>query len=240
MNQYLIVLLFVVLLPLNAVCQVSNEDLKTMLIVRDLERESRPSRGAITGPGVVGDPYYSKRWNPGTITIYRDNKTFKLPGIKYDMVNFGVDALLDNQIKSLDGNLVKSFEYADSISRLPHRFVNGKDFTRDGVPVLGFLEILCWGKVDVYAFTETTILKPNYNTALSSGSQDYQISKKRTLVYSPGIALRPMNKKELVTLWKEKESEMNSFQKINKLSLSNERDLLLMVDYFNTLSRFEK
>ena len=54
-------------------------------------------------------------------------------------------------------------------------------------------------------------------------------------MYSPGIALLPMNKKELVTLWKEKQSEMNSFQKINKLSLSNERDLLLMVDYFNTL-----
>lgn len=223
------------LVPFTAVCQISNEDLKTISIVRDLERESRPSRGAVTGPGVVGNPYFSKTWDPGTITIYRENKTFKIPGMKYDMVNYGIDVMLDNKVKSLDGTLVKSFEYADSITKLPHRFVNGKDFTREGVPLHGFLEILCWGKIDVYAFTETTVLKPNYNTALASGSQDFQISKKRFLLYSPGIALRPLSKKELVKLWKEKETEMNSFQRINKLSLSNERDLLLMVDYFNTL-----
>lgn len=230
-----VVLCLVILFPLDAVCQISNQDLKTIMIVRDLERESRPYRSAATGPDVVGNPYYADSWNPGTVTIYRDNRTFKLSGLKYDMVNFGIDILLDNNIKSLDGTLVKSFEYADSVTNQPHRFVNGKDFTRDGVPVRGFLEILCWGKIDVYSFTETTILRPNYNTALSSGSQDYKISKKRILVYSPGIALRPISKKELVRLWQEKETEMNSFQKINKLSLSNERDLLLMVDYFNTL-----
>lgn len=236
MKRYLLApYVAIFLLPLNAVCQISNQDLKTLSIVRDLERESRPSRAAIGGPEVEGDPYYTASWNSGSITLYRENKVYKLPKLKYDILNYGIDILLEDKLKSLDGSVVQSFEYADSASNLPHRFVNGKDFTRDGAPISGFLEVLCWGKLDVYSLTETTLLKPNYNTAIGSGSPNYQIYKKRSMLYGPGTALRPLNKKELTMIWSEKDAEMRKFQKINRLSMSNERDLLLMVDYFNTL-----
>ncbi len=222
-------------LPLNAVGQLGYEDLKTMLVVRDLERESRPSRAAAGGPELEGDPYYGTSWCQGSITLYRENKTFKLPKIKFDMLNYGIDLLFDNNLKSLDGSLVQTFEFSDSLTNLPHRFVNGKDFTRESIPISGFLEILCWGKLDVYALTETTLLRPNYNTAIGSGSENYQIVKKRVLLYGPGAELRPLSKKELTKIWREREVEMKNFQKINRLNLSKDRDLLLMVDYFNTL-----
>ncbi|MBL7863393.1 MAG: hypothetical protein JNK10_00855 [Cyclobacteriaceae bacterium] len=237
MKSTLIVLLC--WLPLGAVCQISNEDLKTISMVRDLERESRPFRSANLGPQVVGDPYYDKNWNPGRITLFREEKTYKLKGIKYDMLNNGLDVMIDNNIKSLDGTLVKSFDYTDSLTSLPHSFVNGKDFIVDGTPLSGFLEVLCWGKLDVYSYTQTTLLRPNYNTAMQSGSENYTISKKKSMLYGPGKELRALNKKELTKIWAEKESEMKEFQKINKLSLGKERDLLLMVDYFNTLGAAE-
>jgi hypothetical protein len=206
-----------------------------MSIVRDLERESRPFRSGNLGPEVVGDPYYASNWSSGSVTLYRENKTYKLPEIKFDMLNYGIDLILDKNFKSLDGNLVQSFELIDSITGISHRFVNGKDFTRDGVPIRGFLEILCWGKLDVYAFIETSLLRPNYNTAIGSGSENYQVAKKRFLLYSPGTELRPLGKKELTKLWSETDAQMKEFQKVNHLSLSKDRDLLLMVDYFNTL-----
>ncbi len=207
-----------------------------MRVLGDLERESRPYRSAVNGPEVEGDPYLWTTWSPGSVTLYRENKTFELAGLKYDVLNYGLDVYFDaDKIKSLDGNLVQAFEYRDSLTQLPHRFVNAKDFTREGVPVKGFLEVLCWGKVDVYAFTEATMLKPNYNMAIGSGSKNYIISKKRVLLYSPGNELRPLSKKELSKIWSERESEMNRFQKVNKLSTSRDRDLMLMVDYFNTL-----
>ncbi len=235
MNRYVLAFFVVIFLPLNVVCQISNTDLKTIMIVRDLERESRPSRNEASGPGVQGDPYFTTSWCAGSITLYRENKVFKLPKMKYDMLNYGIDILLEDKLKALDGSVIQSFEFVDSASNLPHHFLNGKEFARQGVPIRGFLEVLCWGKLDVYSLVETTLLRPNYNTTLSAGSEDYQIVKKRTMLYSPGTELRVMNKKELSKIWAEREVEMKKFQRINKLNLSNERDLLLMVDYFNTL-----
>ncbi len=231
-----VVAILVSCLPFIAVGQVSNEEMRAMRLVRDLERESRPFRGYDNGPEVEGDPYYATTWNKGSVTIYRENKSFDLPAIKYDVLNYGVDILFDqNTFKSLDGNLVQSFEYTDSITKMPHRFVNGKEYTREGTPIKGFLEVLCWGKVDVYSYTEATLLRPNYNVAVGSGNKNYVISKKKTLLYSPGTELRPLSKKELSKIWAEKEAEMTKFQKVNKLNLSRDRDLMLMVDYFNTL-----
>ena len=235
MRRYGPALFLLLLLPLDAVCQISSQDLKTIMIVRDLERESRPSRSAASGPGLVGDPYYTMSWCGGAITLYSENKTYKLLKMKYDMLNYGIDILLEDKLKSLDGSVIQSFEFVDSVTNLPHRFLNGKDFARESVPISGFLEVLCWGKLDVYSFVETTLLRPNYNTTLSAGSEDYQIVKKRTLLYSPGTDLRVMNKKELTKIWAGREVEMKKFQRINRLNLSKERDLLLMVDYFNTL-----
>lgn len=207
-----------------------------MRILGDLERESRPYRSASAGPEVEGDPYLWSTYSAGTITLYRDNKTFDIPAFKYDLLNNGIDVLFDkDKLKSLDGNLVQSFSYKDSLNQLPHRYVNGKDFTREGVPVHGFLEVLCWGKIDVYALVDATLLKPNYNMAIGSGNANYQISKKKIMLYSPGTELRPLSKKELQKLWSEREAEMTKFQKVNKLNPSRERDLMLMVDYFNTL-----
>lgn len=223
-------------LPYVAVGQVSNEELRTMRVLGDLERESRPYRSGSSGPEVEGDPYLWTSWSPGSVTLYRENKTFELAGLKYDVLNHGIDVYFDaDRIKSLDGNLVQAFEYKDSLTNLPHRYLNAKDFTRDGVAVRGFLEVLCWGKVDVYALTEAILLKPNFNMALGSGNKNYQISKKKVLLYSPGSELRPLNRKELEKLWSERAAEMNKFQKVNKLNPSRERDLMLMVDYFNTL-----
>ncbi|MBL7851342.1 MAG: hypothetical protein JNN04_10605 [Cyclobacteriaceae bacterium] len=224
-------------LPYTVVGQVSNEELRTMRILGDLERESRPFRSnSANGPEVEGDSYLWKNWSPGSLTLYRENKTYEISGLKYDVLNFGLDIYFESdKIKSLDGNLVQSFEYKDSVTQIPHRFVNGKNFTRDGAPVRGFLEVLCWGKVDVYAFTEATLLKPNYNVAIGSGSKNYQIYKKRVLLYSTATELRSLSRKELETLWSERADEMKKFQKINKLNPSRERDLMLMVDYFNTL-----
>ncbi len=207
-----------------------------MRVIQDLERESRPYRSGGAGDEVDGDPYLWTRWSPGSVTLYREDKVYELPGLKYDVLNYGIDILFDkDRLKSLDGGLIKEFEYKDSLTQLPHRFINAKDFVHDGAALKGFLEVLCWGKVDVYAFTEAILLKPNYNMAIGSGHKNYQISKKRVLLYSPGTELRPLSKKELSKLWSEKGAEMKKFQKINKLNPSKERDLMLMVDYFNTL-----
>ncbi len=206
-----------------------------MLIVRDLERESRPSRSADIGPEVEGSPYITEYFSSGSLTLYREERKYQVNALRYDVHRIGLDLRLDQQIKYLDGSLVKEFEYTDSLTTLPKRFVNGKDLTREGAPLRGFLEVLCWGKVDVYAYLETTLLKPNYNMAIGSGNKNYQIVRKRTLLYSPGTELRPLSKKELSKLWAERETEMAKFQKINKLNPTRERDLMLMVDYFNTL-----
>lgn len=206
-----------------------------MSMVRDLDRESKPFRKADTGPEVEGDPYLWTSWSPGTITLYRENKTYDIVGMKYDVLYDGLDIMLDDQVKSLDGGLVQAFNYKDSLNQLPHRFVNGKDFTRAGVPVKGFLEVLCWGKVDVYQFVEATLLKPTYNMQVQSGNKNYQITKKKVLLYSTSVELRPLDKKDLQKLWSERAEEMTKFQKVNKLNPSRDRDLMLMIDYFNTL-----
>ena len=128
------------LLTTTLLAQSGNEDLKTQLIVRDLERESRPARSVPTGPKVIGDPYLTTYWNKGTVTLYREDKTFNLTAIKYDVANFTVDVLINKEQRALDGSIIRTFHYTDSVTQLPHHFVNGKNFERDSVPIRGFLE----------------------------------------------------------------------------------------------------
>jgi hypothetical protein len=228
--------LLLAILPRIVAGQVSNEELKAMRIASDLERESRPFRSGSVGPEVDGDPYLWAHWGPGSVTLYRESKTFPLPGLKLDVLNHGIDIFFEpTKIKSLDGNLVQTFEYRDSLTRVPHLFVNAKDFTREGTPLRGFLEVLCAGKVNVFAYVEATLLKPNYNMAIGSGNKNYQISKKRTLFCSVGPELLPLKKKELSKLWGEREAEMARYLKVNNLNYSRERDLILMVSYFKDL-----
>jgi len=225
-------------LPLIAVGQVSNTEMRTMLMANDLALRTRQIQGGSgpAGPMVDGDPYYAPTWNEGSITLYQENKAYNLPAMKYDVLNNSIDILFDpTTFKSLDGSVVQSFEYKDSLTNLPHRFVSGKDYVRDGAPLKGFLEVLCWGKIDVYAYTEASLLRPNYNMAIGSGSKNYTVIKKKILLYSPGTDLRSLNKKELTKIWSEKQAEMTKFQKVNRLSLNRDRDLMLMIDYFNTL-----
>jgi hypothetical protein len=184
----------------------------------------------------VGDPYLTGAWNAGTITLYRNSATYAAPKFKYDVFNNGVDILLeDNSIRSLRGDVIQSFLYSDSLTHAPHRFINAKGFTLEGHPLSGFLEVLCWGKVDVYAFVEVANLKPARETGVRTGNRMYEITKSRVLVYSPGTELRQLDRRELSRIWSEREAEMMRFQKVNKLDPSREGDLMLMIDYFNTL-----
>lgn len=235
MKQVLIILYLISSLPLSAVCQLGNEDLRTMMIVRDLERESRPFRTKDNGPGVTGDPYYSPFWNKGSVTIYREEKKFELPAIRYDVFHNSVEVQVGTIPKSLDGKLVRSFEYADSVTNQVHRFVNGRDFELDGAPLTGFLEVLSFGKLGLYSYTTMTLLSPNYNKALVAGREDYHISKKTNLLFGSGKTLIHLTKKDLAKAWGEQAPAMQKYQKVNRLTLSSERDMTFLFEYFNGL-----
>lgn len=113
--------------------------------------------------------------------------------------------------------------------------MNEKDLPIDPKPGSGFIEIVCTGKLSLFAQLTCSVLQPNYNAALGSGNEHFAISRKRNFYLVAGSAITIANWKQVKKKWRSKKSEMEAYKKKHGLSLSREKDLIQLINYFNSL-----
>jgi hypothetical protein len=189
-------------------------------------------------PGkVIGDTYIDTHWKNCSILLYDKDKLIEGYPARYDIYMDELEIMGRNGIKVLKGNQVKSFVWADSITRVPAYFVDAKDYiNEDNVPFTGFFQVLSDGAMPLFKKTSIGIKKADYNVQLNVGSPDDKILKKVKFytVDEKRVVELPVSRKKLFTLFDEDYEKIEQLVKDNNLSTSNEDHLVIIFQHYNS------
>ncbi len=187
-------------------------------------------------PGkVIGDNYLDKKWNKANILLYQSETVIEGYPIKYDIKSDLVEIKTNAGIKILDIKKIKNIVWVDSITSIPHYFVNAGEFKREGVPSRGLLEVLVDGNIPLVKKTELFVKKPTYNAALDVGTRDTKIYPKETNYYvKDGEMIKVKGKKDISAAAADRANEVESFIKVNKLNVNKETDLIRVFEILNS------
>jgi hypothetical protein len=183
-------------------------------------------------PEIKGDVYLSKFFNQVVFELY-DNKVL-VEGYygKLDLKKYEFDLMTKQGIKTLRGDLVKSFASIDSASGVKSYYINSKGLK--GKPINEFFQVLVDGKMVLLKRTELIFKEANFNPALNIGSKDHRYLKKEHLYYLREGELQPLpSKKSIPSLLVGKENAVRDFIKANQLNLGKENHLIKLFEYFN-------
>lgn len=189
-------------------------------------------------PGTkVSEVYVDNAWKVSSITIYGSEKPVEGYKVRYDLLANAVEFWMSGEIKVLDAKKVKTMIWLDSLTNIPHYFVNGKDFTLDHVPSTSLLELVSDGKLNLYKQYTYWIKRADYNPALNVGSVDEKIYLKANYYYGAAsdLALVPMKKKEFPLIFGDKADAIKAFMKEHSLSATKEDELARVFNHYNAL-----
>lgn len=188
---------------------------------------------------VIGDTYIDTNWRNGSILLYENEKLIEGYRVRYDIQSDELEVKAKNGIKVLKGTKIKSFVWADSITRAPAFFVNAKDFkTEDDVALTGFFQVLADGSFPLLKKTTIDIKKADYNIQFNVGSTDDKILKKTRFyaINKTQVIELPSSKKKLLLLFADDADAMEKFIKQNDLTTNKEEHLKLIFDHYNSLT----
>ncbi|MBY0433803.1 MAG: hypothetical protein K2U26_06805 [Cyclobacteriaceae bacterium] len=186
--------------------------------------------------GVIGDPYFNLNWGHGKIQLENYDVPTDEYWVRYNIQLDELEVKSSFGIRAMSCRMVTSMSFTDSLGTMTTKFVSGKNYHVDNVPLKGLLELLADGPLQLvrryYIFEKA----PDYNPALNSGSQDVTLIKKYDLFIAKEGALSEVkSKKKLMPHFGEKASEMESFIKARALSVSSPADLTEIITHYNSL-----
>jgi len=188
-------------------------------------------------PGrVIGNTYLNTEWKMATLLLYDGGKMIEAYPTRYEIENDQFEIQTTSGVKVLNGKKVNSFVWLDSLTQVPHYFVNGKDLRMDdGVALSGFLEVLAEGPLSLLARTKITVKDPTYNVQLDMGNRDTRLLRKTVLYYLDGNVVRelPSSRKKFLPVFGNHASEVEDFIKINRLSLNEPGHVRAIFENYN-------
>ena len=185
---------------------------------------------------VVGDTYMDTHWRNANAMLYEKEKLIQGFPMRYDIYLDELEFKGKSGIKVLAGSKVKSFVWADSITREPAYFINGKSFrNEDDVPFTGFFEVLEEGSVPLLKKTYISVRKADYNVAMNVGSRDDRILKKnKYYVFKENRLMElPGSRKKFLIIFNDN-PRLDEFIRQNGLSVTDEGDLKLIMSHYNS------
>ena len=186
---------------------------------------------------VVGDTYIDTHWRNANVMLFEKEKLIEGFPMRYDIHLDELEFKGKSGIKVLAGSKVKSFVWADSISRTPAYFINGKSFrNEDDVPFTGFFEVLEEGSVPLLKRTYISVRKADYNVAMNVGSRDDKILKKNKyyVLRENRLVELPASRKKFLSFFNDN-SRLDEYIRENGLSVTDEHDLKLIMSRYNSV-----
>jgi hypothetical protein len=192
--------------------------------------------GIPPAPGrTLGDYYLDPKWNTGSVFLKDSERKIEGLPLKYDIKTQTIEILANKAVKVLDARKVKGMVWYDSLTQLGSFFANAGEFTEEGVPLAGLIEVMSDGAIPLLCYTTVWIKKADYVPALDVGSRDDKIMKRKTYYYSIDRQLTKISsKKKLLPVFGDKADAVDAFIKTNDLSVNKPFDLKLIFDFFNT------
>jgi len=188
---------------------------------------------------IVGEIYIDSNWSLTSVELIEVEKPLEWFLTRYNIQSDEMEIKSPTGIKVLKWSRIKQFQVKDSPSaNVSRKFIKGSGFKKDGVPLDGFMELLVDGQHPLLKEYHLIVKNPDYNPALNSGSRDTQIIKGTNYFYSIKGDLQkiPGSKKFIASLGNQS-GEVSNFIKTNNLSLKNEKDVIRIFRYYNSLLR---
>ncbi len=176
---------------------------------------------------VKGSPYLHNDWTTGSVKL-RSGKTFDGMKLKYDQVE-------DDLIFLSDGG--KEMTFAEPVVEFT---IQDKTFRRgypaaDGASANAFYEVLTEGKMALLKRTSKKVIEePAYNAATSVKSirtnENYYLT-------ATNLELTKIkkDKKTILSALSDKQAELESYMKDQRLDLRQEQDVVKLISYYNSL-----
>jgi len=180
-------------------------------------------------PNLVGSPYLED-WQDGLI-IMRSNDTIKTLKLRFDFYNNDMQFMYDEKTWAIGAkNKIKVIKAGI------HSFVYLPYMDKNQIKE-GYFEALCAGKVSILIMYYPEIKLSNYNPVLNSGTKENQLlqKKKYYFVEDDRVILMDKKGKNLISANAQKGKEIKEFVKSNKLSFTEESDLITIANYINSI-----
>ncbi len=190
-------------------------------------------------PGVtIGSNYLDAKWNIATITLFQSNKILEGYPVKYDLKENRLEVKTLKKIELVETKKIKTLVWKDSITQSPKTFVNGSEYTENGAPLTGLLEVLTDGKARLLKRNSIFVKNPDFVPELGIGNRDTKISTEVTFYYASGSEVTKIaNRKSLLHCFGDESADVKKFMKANNLSVNSEHDITRVFEYYNSNSR---
>ncbi|MBX7125710.1 MAG: hypothetical protein K1X47_08465 [Cyclobacteriaceae bacterium] len=183
---------------------------------------------------VEGDPYLERHWNQSIITVYESKEPAAGYYTRYNLYTNTLEILMERGPVGLDVTRVNFLETKDSLSGVKKQFTNAREYTIDGIPMIGLVEVLVDGQVSLLRRTGLVITPPNYNAALNAGSRNTRITKTSELLYAFGADARKVkSRKKFFASFGKDSAWLEKYASDNKLSHDSERHLIALLTHYN-------
>ena len=190
-------------------------------------------------PGdVVGNAYLNGEWRRTTFLLYNVDKMIEGYPARYEIGHDQFEIKTSRGVKVLNGDKVKSFVWIDSATRTPHYFVNGRDFNgADKAISRGFYEVLAEGNMTLLSKTTVLVKDPTYNEKFDVGQRNTRILKKMDFYFVDQALVRevPSSRKKFFSIFGGHAEDIESFAKVNKLSVDDADHLTSIFRHYNNL-----
>lgn len=219
-------------IPQNVRTQMSMDRLSRM----NFNRIENAVIGLEAPPGrVIGDTYLDPKWNMGSVMIADKNALVEGYPMKYDIKGQNVEIKTAAGVRLLDIKKVGHLVWLDSLTQIPHYFVNASKYKNDGVPMIGLIEVLVDGEKSLFKKTNLNVKQPTYVPALDVGSRDTEIYKKSVFCYNNGLDIVEIkSRKKFIESLGDAGAEIGNYIKENRLDVKTEADLRQIFEYYNS------
>lgn len=187
-------------------------------------------------PGETQGSYYLfDHWSPGTITMSNGERVSDI-FLKYSFEKRSLEIKTDTAYLSMDVSDTDQFSIYDDEQREFRNFVAARRYRLDDTPLTGALELLYQGKVELVAKVAPKLIEANYKGALSGGSTNNKIVKKKeyfVVTADNSLIALPTKKKQAIRVLQQLDPEIEQYLKKEKLKLKQEEDLITLAEHLS-------
>jgi hypothetical protein len=231
--KYIILLSFISLLQLAVHSQQQGFEQDRSNSVRVFDNTGR----VFTNPAndIEGTPYFFDAWKPGFVTLNNGQK-YPRQALRLDVQKHEIHYLAENNVEMmLPAELVRAVTLKDSNSV----FVTEYHF-QSGFPAIDnqdshfYYQVLSFGKLTMLRATKKQI-KIDKNPLSGEVKKEFQ-QDENYYFYQPDVITRLKRDKDFVLAdMKSHAAEINAYLASHKISFKSIKDIITLVEYYNTL-----
>jgi hypothetical protein len=193
---------------------------------------------------LLGTTYEDSTFRAGNVRFYG-----KLPGTQVDSL-LGVPLRYDVYAHQLDisaggpdirvapAERVRYFAMNNLLRQRVEEYINVRELRGEADELRGFFEVLVAGKATLLRYPSVRVKKADYNPALNTGSRDDKLVWKETWYAAQpnrrAVEFSP-SKKGILSLFADKEAEMETYLKTQKPDLKTRAGLAAAFAHYNSL-----